>query len=581
MPTTAERWAGSATNGVAHAARLGPVVEVARRRLAALDAPVEAAGLEHPPQLRLRAAAACATAGVLYVWSRRLLVEGDAEVERRRAPAVRRGEPLDALDGGRRAGGEPQPAVGGEALLRGEVVDVDLGRIPRQAAGARRGVDGDERAVGAGRPAQVHRHAGRRLVVGEGVEVDAVLRRRRSGGRPARLLTTTGSPRCGAAAQTSANFDENSPNTRCWLRCSTRPNEATSQNTVVPPLPSTISQPSGRPNSSRQPGPHGADDLLHRRLAVGRPDDRGAGREQGLELLGADLGGPAPEPAVGRQQLAAGCVNAVGARNRHCDSMSGGLHRSERVALCHVDPNDGCPNDCPPSPSRRPWPSTPRPRRCRRRARPSIGFGAGEPDFPTPEHIVEAAVAACRDPKNHRYSPAGGLPELKEAIAHKTKRDSGFDCTAGAGARHERRQARGVHGVRRAVRSGRRGDLPGAVLDDVPGGDHARRRRAEDHRDDARRPASRSPSSSSRRRTPSARRCCCSSAPTTRRARCTRRRPSPPSGSGPSSAACGSSPTRSTSTSRTGRTSSRRCRCSCPTSPTSASSSTASPRRTP
>ncbi len=59
-----------------------------------------------------------------------------------------------------------------------------------------------------------------------------------------------------------------------------------------------------------------------------------------------------------------------------------------------------------------------------------IGFGAGEPDFPTPEHIVEAAVAACRDPRNHRYSPAAGLPELREAIAMKTKRDSGYDCTA-------------------------------------------------------------------------------------------------------------------------------------------------------
>ncbi|HRW36833.1 MAG TPA: pyridoxal phosphate-dependent aminotransferase [Aquihabitans sp.] len=57
---------------------------------------------------------------------------------------------------------------------------------------------------------------------------------------------------------------------------------------------------------------------------------------------------------------------------------------------------------------------------------PVIGFGAGEPDFPTPDHIVEAAVAACRDPKNHRYTPAGGLPELKEAIATKTARDSGY-----------------------------------------------------------------------------------------------------------------------------------------------------------
>jgi aspartate/methionine/tyrosine aminotransferase len=54
-----------------------------------------------------------------------------------------------------------------------------------------------------------------------------------------------------------------------------------------------------------------------------------------------------------------------------------------------------------------------------------IGFGAGEPDFPTPAHIVEAAVEACRDPKNHRYTPAAGLPDLKAAIAAKTLRDSG------------------------------------------------------------------------------------------------------------------------------------------------------------
>ncbi|QMU79365.1 pyridoxal phosphate-dependent aminotransferase [Streptacidiphilus sp. PB12-B1b] len=58
--------------------------------------------------------------------------------------------------------------------------------------------------------------------------------------------------------------------------------------------------------------------------------------------------------------------------------------------------------------------------------RPVIGFGAGEPDFPTPGYIVDAAVAACRDPKNHRYTPAGGLPELKAAIAAKTLRDSGW-----------------------------------------------------------------------------------------------------------------------------------------------------------
>lgn len=62
--------------------------------------------------------------------------------------------------------------------------------------------------------------------------------------------------------------------------------------------------------------------------------------------------------------------------------------------------------------------------------KPVISFAAGEPDFPTPAHIVEAAVLAVRDPKNHRYTPAVGLPELREAIAEKTKRDSGTEITA-------------------------------------------------------------------------------------------------------------------------------------------------------
>ncbi|MBI1350484.1 MAG: aminotransferase class I/II-fold pyridoxal phosphate-dependent enzyme [Actinomycetales bacterium] len=63
--------------------------------------------------------------------------------------------------------------------------------------------------------------------------------------------------------------------------------------------------------------------------------------------------------------------------------------------------------------------------------RPVIGFGAGEPDFPTPDYVVAAAVAACADPRWHRYTPAGGLPELKEAVAAKTLRDSGYSVTAG------------------------------------------------------------------------------------------------------------------------------------------------------
>jgi aspartate/methionine/tyrosine aminotransferase len=60
-----------------------------------------------------------------------------------------------------------------------------------------------------------------------------------------------------------------------------------------------------------------------------------------------------------------------------------------------------------------------------------IGFGAGEPDFPTPEHVVAAAAEACRDPRNHKYTPAAGLPDLREAVAAKTSRDSGYVVTAG------------------------------------------------------------------------------------------------------------------------------------------------------
>jgi aspartate/methionine/tyrosine aminotransferase len=58
-----------------------------------------------------------------------------------------------------------------------------------------------------------------------------------------------------------------------------------------------------------------------------------------------------------------------------------------------------------------------------------IVFGAGEPDFPTPDHVVEAAAAACRERRNHGYTPVAGLPELRRAIADKTKRDSGYDVT--------------------------------------------------------------------------------------------------------------------------------------------------------
>jgi aspartate/methionine/tyrosine aminotransferase len=62
--------------------------------------------------------------------------------------------------------------------------------------------------------------------------------------------------------------------------------------------------------------------------------------------------------------------------------------------------------------------------------RPVIGFGAGEPDFPTPDYIVEAASAATKVAANHRYSPTPGLPDMRDAIVAKTKRDSNYEITA-------------------------------------------------------------------------------------------------------------------------------------------------------
>ena len=153
---------------------------------------------------------------------------------------------------------------------------------------------------------------------------------------------------------------------------------------------------------------------------------------------------------------------------------------------------------------------------------PVIGFGAGEPDFPTPDHIVEAAVAACRDPRNHRYSPAGGLPELKEAIAAKTLRDSGLEVLPGQVAGHQRRQARRLQHLRGAAEPRRRGAAAGPVLDHLPRAHRPGRRRGGGaaHRRGQR--ASGSPSTSSRRpaRPPPRRWCSC-------------RRPTPPARSTP------------------------------------------------
>ena len=61
---------------------------------------------------------------------------------------------------------------------------------------------------------------------------------------------------------------------------------------------------------------------------------------------------------------------------------------------------------------------------------PVIGYGAGEPDFPTPAHIVEAAAQACYDPKNHKYTPTAGIQELREAMASRSRPPRSWSPTA-------------------------------------------------------------------------------------------------------------------------------------------------------
>ncbi len=179
--------------------------------------------------------------------------------------------------------------------------------------------------------------------------------------------------------------------------------------------------------------------------------------------------------------------------------------------------------------------------------RPVIGFGAGEPDFPTPDYIVAAAAAACHDPANHRYTPAGGLPELKKAIVAKTARDSGYQVAP--------EQVLVTNGGKQAVYNtfaalldpGDEVLLPAPYWTTYPeaiklaGG---RRSRCSP----ARTRTTSSPSSSSRRRAPRRPRCCCSARRPTRPAPSTRPSRSARSGSGPWRTASGWSRTRSTST---------------------------------
>ena len=302
---------------------------------------------------------------------------------------------------------------------------------------------------------------------------------------------------------------------------------------------------------------------LHPGLAVGGAEVVAAGGGERLDRLGPDLGRAAAEAPVGGQQVDRDLD--VGERGGHLAMMAdrAGRQRPGSAANRGVGGRVRVPRW--PAPSRHPEePELPTPRTLARVSQrvaaiaesatlavdakakalkaagePVIGFGAGEPDFPTPAHIVEAAVEAARDPKNHKYTPAGGLPELKEAIAVKTLRDSGLDVQPS--------QVLVTNGGKHAVYNtfttlldpGDEVLLPAPYWTTYPEPIALARWRAGRAARPTRPPASASPSTSSRRPSPIAPRRCCSCRRPTRPARCTRWRRSRRSVAGRSSAASG------------------------------------------
>ena len=336
-----------------------------------------------------------------------------------------------------------------------------------------------------------------------------------------------------------------------------RPNVATSQNTVEPPLPSTISQPSGsdeqvaraRRGPSRRgssPAPGGGelpsrlplalasasacsgrtfDGPQPKRPSVGssvrRDVEQSSGSSSPVPVSPGHGAGPRRRDECSRRNVA-GAGSGLAPRVHVATRTEGPPVNRTSARLAAIAESATLAVDA-------------KAKALKAKGENVIGFGAGEPDFPTPENIVEAAARACRDPKIPQVH-AGRRPA--RAARGDRRQDAArlrLRVPGQPGAGHQRRQARRVHRVRRAVRSGRRGDLPGAVLDHLPRGDHARRRCAgdrADRRDDRLQGHGRAARGGAAHRAP---RCCCSSAPTTRAARCTRRRRSRPSVAGPSS----------------------------------------------
>ena len=211
VPTTSERLAGSATNGRGERARLGPAVEVLRGLARSPDAPVEAAVGEHPVEL-LGDEDERRDGGRVVGLVLAGVLERGRQRERLGLPAPLRARQLpDPRDRGRRERRQPQAAVGAEALLGREVVDVGLAEVGRQAARAAGRVDQDQRVARVVGALDLDHHAGRGLVVGPGDGVGPGVGARIAGRRPDRPRRRSDRRGTGRRRSTFANLLENSP----------------------------------------------------------------------------------------------------------------------------------------------------------------------------------------------------------------------------------------------------------------------------------------------------------------------------------------------------------------------------------
>ena len=322
---------------------------------------------------------------------------------------------------------------------------------------------------------------------------------------------------------------------------SIRPKAAASQNSGGAAVAEHDLVAVGQGEELGQPGAHAADHGLHRRLAVRRARGSVPAAASGADRLGPHLGRPAAEAAVGRAAGRPGSRICGGSGAITVPAWQSVSRISARIAA--ITESATLAVDAKAKALKAPGEDV-------------IGFGAGEPDFPTPaahRRGRRRPPAATRRTTGTRR-PAG-LPELREAIAAKTTRDSGYDVPGRQGPGHQRRQARRLQRLRQrcatpatrcscpapywttypeAIAPGRRraGRAPHRRADRLPG--HRRAARGGPHRphQGAAVRVARQPDA----------------APSTRPTR------SRPSGAGPSSTASGSSPTRSTSTSPTATT---------------------------